>query len=663
MEHIRKYKSLNPINISGFGVIDTGAMFKQYDINTSILAVNLLDGENPVNVENEIIYVSVRAKDKLVTNVYNKYSSKKPEEKKKILTRARVVSGNEIEIAISPLILQESGDMIGEILLVDLVSSRRITSQQFTFKIEPSLTPNRSLPEVKIRDVDGNYITDYNDMILLVPSSTENSFRINYTGTELNGLLDKIDRFNIDKNTEDIKKKFDGVELRDNRLVFLSENTEKQSINLPTLTGNDGATFIPNVSQEGLLSWENNKGLENPEPVNIKGLQGQPGRDGKDGENGKDGKPGRDGIDGVDGQPGRDGRSILFEWRGTELGIKKEGESSYNYVNLQGQPGINGQPGRDGRNGENGQSAYQIWLNSGNEGTEENFLTSLKGEDGKSGVTPNIQIGNVDTLEPNQQATVTKRGTDENPIFDFGIPRGQNGEGGTGTNKSDVIVDFSVSGLRVVKITDFNISSGIFTGENVPSKPMTVGVRLFTNDIGVLPKELILHNGSYTLSPISENQFKILIDSKEINYESPQVIDITKFVFEEAVSGVEINSIKPLEEGIYRVHISTLRTRGGQTSCKLYTNNEKYYLNSNSIFDGKPILYLEAEGVLVIRDSHAAIHWRTWVKHSSNGTSPSWYLGTNSGVRDFSYIPEKIENIRFGGAYLNGSRFVVQRMV
>lgn len=35
--------------------------------------------------------------------------------------------------------------------------------------------------------------------------------------------------------------------------------------------------------------------------------------------------------------------------------------------------------------GQDGLSAYQIWLNEGNTGTEEDFLTSLKGEDGING--------------------------------------------------------------------------------------------------------------------------------------------------------------------------------------------------------------------------------------------------------------------------------------
>ncbi len=72
-----------------------------------------------------------------------------------------------------------------------------------------------------------------------------------------------------------------------------------------------------------------------------------------------------------------------------------------------------------------------------------------RGLQGANGVTPNITIGNVTTLEPNQQATVTKRGTDANPIFDFGIPKGEKGEpggifSGNGNNDFTLILDLTL---------------------------------------------------------------------------------------------------------------------------------------------------------------------------------------------------------------------------
>jgi hypothetical protein len=40
-------------------------------------------------------------------------------------------------------------------------------------------------------------------------------------------------------------------------------------------SGRIGATFIPSIDSEGNFSWSNDKGLENPTPVNIKGPKGE----------------------------------------------------------------------------------------------------------------------------------------------------------------------------------------------------------------------------------------------------------------------------------------------------------------------------------------------------------------------------------------------------
>ena len=47
--------------------------------------------------------------------------------------------------------------------------------------------------------------------------------------------------------------------------------------------GQNGATFIPSVSADGVISWTNDSGLPNPEPVNIKGEKGEKGDRGNDG--------------------------------------------------------------------------------------------------------------------------------------------------------------------------------------------------------------------------------------------------------------------------------------------------------------------------------------------------------------------------------------------
>lgn len=85
------------------------------------------------------------------------------------------------------------------------------------------------------------------------------------------------------------------------------------------VNGEDGATFIPHVSADGVISWTNDKELPNPEPVNIKGVKGDKGDkgdrgvqgiqgvQGERGESGQKGEKGDPGEKGGDGRPGKDG--------------------------------------------------------------------------------------------------------------------------------------------------------------------------------------------------------------------------------------------------------------------------------------------------------------------------------------------------------------------
>lgn len=46
----------------------------------------------------------------------------------------------------------------------------------------------------------------------------------------------------------------------------------------------DGATFTPQINENGDLSWSNNKGLVNPQTINIRGPEGKEGKKGEQGE-------------------------------------------------------------------------------------------------------------------------------------------------------------------------------------------------------------------------------------------------------------------------------------------------------------------------------------------------------------------------------------------
>ena len=90
-------------------------------------------------------------------------------------------------------------------------------------------------------------------------------------------------------------------------------------------------------------------------------LESLKGVDGKDGVNGKDGCDGRNGADGLPGKDGKDGAD-----------------------------GLPGRDGIDGVNGSDGKSAYIIAVEHGFSGTENEWLQSLKGADGRDGITPNM---------------------------------------------------------------------------------------------------------------------------------------------------------------------------------------------------------------------------------------------------------------------------------
>ena len=59
---------------------------------------------------------------------------------------------------------------------------------------------------------------------------------------------------------------------------------------------NQGVVYTPSVSSEGVISWTNNGGLENPTSVNIKGVKGDKGDTGAKGDKGDKGEQGMSGV-------------------------------------------------------------------------------------------------------------------------------------------------------------------------------------------------------------------------------------------------------------------------------------------------------------------------------------------------------------------------------
>ena len=167
--------------------------------------------------------------------------------------------------------------------------------------------------------------------------------------------------------------------------------------------GETGATFTPHVSESGVLSWTNDKDLENPVSVNIKGEKGDPSTvPGPKGDKGEKG----DTVVGPKGDKGDQGIGLEFTWNGTKLGIRREGESKYTYVDLKGATGTRGIRGPQGK--------------QGNEGPE--------GPEGPKGDSLYIQVSEANELG---QRFLQKRYSENEPwvsFFDLSEMRGEAGK-------------------------------------------------------------------------------------------------------------------------------------------------------------------------------------------------------------------------------------------
>ena len=140
--------------------------------------------------------------------------------------------------------------------------------------------------------------------------------------------------------------------------------------------GQDGGYYAPSVDDDGNLTWTPSKDdMPQVEGANIKGPEGEQGVQGPQGEKGDTGPQGEKGDKGDTG--------------------------------AQGPKGDTGAQGPKGDTGETGPA-------------------------GQTGATPNLQIGEVTTLDAGSDATASITGTPENPLLNLGIPKGADGGGGIG---------------------------------------------------------------------------------------------------------------------------------------------------------------------------------------------------------------------------------------
>lgn len=259
-----------------------------------------------------------------------------------------------------------------------------------------------------------------------------------------------------------------------------------------TKAGIDGVTFTPSVDNEGVISWTNDGGLPNPNPVSIRGPQGVPGIQGVPGEPGQKGDPGEpgprglQGIQGVPGEPGLDGlngvsptvniEAITGGYRititdaegthycdilngadgaaatvsvgtvttgaaGTPASVINSGTSSAAVLDftipqgIQGIQGVQGNPGQDGSDGTDGVSPeVTVATITGGHSITITDADHPSGQtfnvmDGQDGMGT-VTVGTTTTGQPGTQASVVNSGTPQNAILDFTIPQGDRGPQG-----------------------------------------------------------------------------------------------------------------------------------------------------------------------------------------------------------------------------------------
>ncbi|SQH78204.1 outmembrane protein of unknown function [Shewanella benthica] len=142
------------------------------------------------------------------------------------------------------------------------------------------------------------------------------------------------------------------------------------------------------------------------------GLVGRSGIDGLDGVSGEPGAQGATGAAGATGEVGAQGATGEVGAQGAagaagatgEMGAQGQmGAAGINGTN--GANGVDGTNGANGVDGNNGASAYLIWLDAGNSGTEADFLASLNAQAGTSTADTLYQTWLVDNRLTDDAAT------------------------------------------------------------------------------------------------------------------------------------------------------------------------------------------------------------------------------------------------------------------
>ena len=226
----------------------------------------------------------------------------------------------------------------------------------------------------------------------------------------------------------------------------------------------------------------------------------------KAGGGGGSGTPGKDGV-GIDRIEKTSTQGLVDTYT-----IYLTDGSNYTFTvrnGAKGEKGDKGDKGDKGEKGDTGETGPQGPVGpAGKDGAQgpkgDTGEIGPRGPKGDAGATPDIQIGTVQTLEPGQQATASMTGTPENPLLNLGIPKGEKGDPGEGSEAEPyelpIMSNTQLGGGKAVSKTDEDVPVAVdpSTGQLfVPTYPesgsgasgITVKTMQNTDTAVTLPEE------------------------------------------------------------------------------------------------------------------------------------------------------------------------------
>lgn len=362
-----------------------------------------------------------------------------------------------------------------------------------------------------------------------------------------------------------------------------------------------------------------------------------------------------------------------------------------------------------GAQGIQGLSAYQVAVQEGFVGTAEEWLQSLKGdqgeqgpqgdpgpqgepgEPGKDGIAATIEVGTVTSSEPGTQPTVTNVGDSTNAIFNFTIPKGDKGDKGDQGEKGEPGESYSLpiassdtlGGIKVGAGLEINPNTGVLSATgggtadavdwaNITSKPdfKTVATTGSYNDLIDKPtiptKTSELTNDSGFITSIPE-EYVTETELAGKNYATVSQIPSLDGYATEAWVG---------EQGYLTEHqdISNLATKEELAlkadSANVYSKSETYtkvetdsaikqasatvfkYKGAVDNYEGLPTEEVSVGDVYSLRDTNGE-----YVATKAS-PEPTWeYLGVEVDLSQYSTTEENDEKYQPKGDYVTNSTF------